>query len=670
MKTYLGPKDAENLINIYGFSIFPVHGITPDDACTCGNSNCINKGKHPATNSGLKNATNNVEDLKALWNKRKHLNVGIATGEVSGIFVVDIDSEEGLKALEALCDIPDTLTVSTGKGRHLYFKYPGESVLTKKDILPGVDVRGDGGYVVGPLSNHRSGGVYEFVNPLEVIRDAPEDILNLVLKSRARKEPMHTPTLTPTRVRNHLLNQGWTQDDVKDHLAHINPSIGYDEWINVGMALHQEGHDFSLWDDWSSKGTNYQGTRDTHTHWKSFNKGGGVTYGTVVAMAKSGGWRPKRQSPALPAIAPPSVTEEIDPETGEVTEVKKGMYLINAEDVQYSIDENDFVQGLLEKGSMSVVYGESNCGKTFFMTDLAYHVSEGKRWRDKRVEQGAVIYVPLEGTRGLYGRVQAYKNENKTNIEGFKIMPCGFDFLDAEGDVTEFTRLLDGVKSVKGGVKLIVIDTLARAIGGGDENSGQDMGLLVKHADYIRSVTGAHICFIHHSGKDKARGARGHSSLRAAVDTEIEISRQPEADYSTVKIVKQREMEMGEPMHFKLKKVVLGINKYEEEKSSCVVLPYKPEEDLQNRPIKKSLKIVYEALVECIGEKGRLMGGNGFPNCKVVHNDDLKEYVRRRGILSEKESSARVQYSNYRRDLIDAGLVVYRDNYLWITQNK
>jgi len=309
---------------------------------------------------------------------------------------------------------------------------------------------------------------------------------------------------------------------------------------------------------------------------------------------------------------------------------KKGMYLVKASDMNYEPDENDFVQGLLETGAMSVVYGESNCGKTFFMSDLAYHIAEGKPWRGKRVEKGGVIYVPLEGTRGLTGRVQAYRNENNTDIDGFNIMPCGFDFLDEEGDVAEFIELLGDIDDIDGGIKIIIIDTLARAIGGGDENSGQDMGLLVKHADAIRSITGAHICFIHHSGKDKAKGARGHSSLRAAVDTEIEIDREDGADFSTVKIVKQREMEMGEDMFFTLKSVTLGVNKYNEEKKSCVVVETEGQTKEKVFKLNPVQTFLYNNLVRALDDYGQVRRfAHGSTKC--VTYDELRTVMEENG---------------------------------------
>lgn len=279
---------------------------------------------------------------------------------------------------------------------------------------------------------------------------------------------------------------------------------------------------------------------------------------------------------------------------------------IHAKDINVDLDQADFVQGILGHGQLSVVYGESNCGKTFFMTDLCFHIALGQEWRGKRVDGGGVVYVAMEGAIGLKKRVAAFRAHYKRNPDGFVMVPSPIDFMDPSGNIKEFMGLLDEAKRDLGSIRIVVIDTLARAIAGGDENSGQDMGMLVKHADMIRAKTGAHVCFIHHSGKDKLKGARGHSSLRAAIDTEIEISRDDGADYSTVRVVKQREMERGEDMAFKLSRVVLGVNNYGEEVSSCTVESYELEgmASKPKRAMNPHEQFVYDCLVNALISHG------------------------------------------------------------------
>lgn len=659
---FFNSNDARVLINTYGFSLFPVQGFV-NGMCTCGYKDCTSPGKHPANGDGFKSATKDIEVLKAAWAGRSQLNVGVATGEKSGVFVVDIDSAEGEAALASLGVLPETLTVKTGKGRHLYFKWPGEEIITKRGILHGVDVRGDGGYVCGVGTNHYSGSVYEWVNPLEDIAEAPDFILNMVLE---RTQPKHVPV--PLNVKKGGLSlgyqsEGWTKDKAYDLLSHIDPDCGYDEWIAVGMGIHAEGLGFDVWDNWSRSGTKYN-QHGMASHWKSFKQGAGISFGTVVKKAQDGGWKPQTKKDFIPDynFTQSKAEETFDPETGEIhidepeqpkEENKEkakpeGLYYVKAKDIKRNLVASDFVQGLLGDKQLSVIYGRSNTGKTFFATDLAFHVALGSKWRDRRVEQGGVLYAALEGTSGINNRIVAFRDSlmimNKDMP--FVVMPCQVDFLRPDGNIEEFIKLIEEAKKDIGSIRLVVIDTLARALMGGDENSGQDMGMLVYHADKIRAVTGAHVCFVHHSGKDEAKGARGHSSLRAAVDTEIEVSRNDGDEFSTVKIVKQRDMEMGDDLYFGLKSVNLGQNQYEEDVFSCVVEildePIKKERTIMLNPIQT---FIYEALLEAMirGAQARNIYAGTAP-IKCVSYDDLRLVMEERGfkemMATEKKTSA------------------------------
>lgn len=157
----------------YGWNVIPVHGVMVgrggEMKCTCGNAECKSPGKHPITPQGLKNATTRKDWIAAWWKKWQYANVAIATGQASGIVVVDIDPRHG--GNDALDDLfvkhgafPDTAEVMTGGGgRHFYFKHPGVEIRNSAGKLgSGIDIRGDGGYVLAPPSSHISGGVYEW----------------------------------------------------------------------------------------------------------------------------------------------------------------------------------------------------------------------------------------------------------------------------------------------------------------------------------------------------------------------------------------------------------------------------------------------------------------------------------------------------------------------------
>lgn len=275
-----------------GFAVMPVHGINLETKkCTCGKEACNlpdhrgkrQAGKHPWTLHGLKNASSDPVMIEVLWKLKQYSNIGIVTGPISGIFVLDVDGMEGESSLANYPALPATLTSYTGNGRHIIFRYPDRKVFTRAGkFAPGLDIRGEGGYIVAPPSVHANGAVYQWIDATAPIADAPEWLLEIVCREK---------TFTPHVPSSQPLDE-WAVDDVREMLSFLDPDCGYEDWINIGMALHNEGHPLAIWDEWSRRGQKYkQGS--TITHWKSFHSGGGITFGTLVHMAALSGWKPK-----------------------------------------------------------------------------------------------------------------------------------------------------------------------------------------------------------------------------------------------------------------------------------------------------------------------------------------------------------------------------------------
>jgi hypothetical protein len=140
---------------------------------------CWARDKRPATANGCKDATVDPIAITQWWQADPHLNIGVATGKVSDIFVLDVDdgsAETALRNLEATHGIlPPSVEVITGRGRHVYFKMPQTPVRNSAGkIAPGIDTRGDGGYVLVPPSLHPSGRRYHWsVDSASTLAEAP-----------------------------------------------------------------------------------------------------------------------------------------------------------------------------------------------------------------------------------------------------------------------------------------------------------------------------------------------------------------------------------------------------------------------------------------------------------------------------------------------------------------
>ena len=314
--------------------------------------------------------------------------------------------------------------------------------------------------------------------------------------------------------------------------------------------------------------------------------------------------------------------------------------LINADQITASLATDDFVENLLISGAMSVVYGPSNCGKTFFASDLALHVAIGARWRDREIEQGGVIYIAAEGAHGIKNRVAAFKQKHGI-VDGipFGVLPTSVNMSDPEGDIDTLINTVRLAKKNYGRVALVVIDTLARVMVG-NENAAEDMNAVIKNADRLRQVTNAHVMLIHHSGKSKEAGARGSSALRAATDTEIEIEKSN--NVSTATVSKQREIECEGEFHFGLEVIELGHNQRGKAVTSCVVT----EEDApggrkrERRPNGKQQKLLFNVAQQLLsGAPSRqVLGANG-PTVRVIVESELRNSTYARMTNDPKHKS-------------------------------
>jgi hypothetical protein len=175
------------------------------------------------------------------------------------------------------------------------------------------------------------------------------------------------------------------------------------------------------------------------------------------------------------------------------------------------------IEDVVPKGALVVVYGPPGAGKTFIAMSMAMSIATGILWADFKVKRGPAVYVAGEGLIDLWVRQAAWmKLHRPLEIPEGGLLPEAVNLLELDS-VIRFLQELEAVKP-----RVVVIDTLARAMVGGDENSAKDMGRLVDHAEQIIRGIGATVILIYHSGWDGAR-ERGSSALRGAADAMIQV---------------------------------------------------------------------------------------------------------------------------------------------------
>lgn len=266
------------------------------------------------------------------------------------------------------------------------------------------------------------------------------------------------------------------------------------------------------------------------------------------------------------------------------------------------------VRGVLPAVGLAALYGPSASGKSFLAFDLAASIAEGRRWFDCRVEAAPVVYAALEGEAGFKLRAQAWE------VSRGRALPDGLRMMLQPFKLTDGQDVIDLAAVVPAGA-VVVVDTLNRAAPTADENSSRDMGEILEAAKTLQTLTGGLVVLVHHTGKNAAAGLRGHSSLFAAMDAAIEVSR--EGERREWKVAKSKDGMDGEACPFKLAVEVLGIEPTGESITSCVVERDTAAQDVRTVKLPQggNQRVVLDALRDLLQKAGPLNSPGAPATC-------------------------------------------------------
>lgn len=337
------------------------------------------------------------------------------------------------------------------------------------------------------------------------------------------------------------------------------------------------------------------------------------------------------------------------------------------------------VKGLLVDGGLSALFGPPGTSKTFVALDLALSIAHGRDWFGRKVRSGGVVYVSGEGGGGMRLRMKAWRQEkgaHSVNTLGdpvpFALVPSSVNlFDDDEGALT----LIDDIRTLAGQMvtppRLIVLDTLSRMIGSGDEDKARDINVVVQRAERIQRDTGAHVLVVHHSGKDRDRGMRGSNALLGAVDAAIEITRH-ESGACEGKIAKVKDGGDIEPFRYSLRQSVLGQDEDGEDITSCVIEPTdaSPGEAKARPRLTDPERIALEALRTVIIERGQPSPGGDIPHAVTVARiDDWRREAYRRGLTDADTDEARKKaFQRVRHSLQVKHLIGISGDWAWLAK--
>lgn len=264
--------------------------------------------------------------------------------------------------------------------------------------------------------------------------------------------------------------------------------------------------------------------------------------------------------------------------------------LRTAEQIKAVPEEPYLVRGLLPARGTAAIFGESGSGKSFLAMDLVFAIATGQsEWFGLKLRQAPVAYLALEGQAGLSRRIRAWEAHQNRELTDQVVFLTGGFIID-DGKIVD--ELADEVLSMLGPGCIVVIDTLNQSAPGADENSSADMGRMIAGAQALSARTQGLTVLIHHSGKDRSKGLRGHSSLFAAMDAVLEVTYDGEC--RAWRCSKAKDDERGPPRHFNLKPYVVGKDVDGLDIVSCAVSP-----DLQG-PSPKLRKVTGQNQCACL----------------------------------------------------------------------
>lgn len=258
------------------------------------------------------------------------------------------------------------------------------------------------------------------------------------------------------------------------------------------------------------------------------------------------------------------------------------------------------IKELLPERGFGLIFGESGSGKSFMVFDMGASLALGRSFYGRKVKPCNVVYVALEGGAGISKRVQAWEKYHDQKMpDSFRIVTDALSLLNS--DALAFASGLSA-SGLSGGV--VIIDTLNQSAPGADENSPADMGRIISNAMVIQRLTDSLVVLVHHTGKDKSKGPRGHSSLHGALDVAIEVKKT--ASGREWGIYKLKDAENGLYYPFKLEVVDLGVDEDGDSISSCVALGDLFRTSKPNPPTGKNQVAVLGAIKACAGDTSAL----------------------------------------------------------------
>lgn len=649
-----------------------------------------------------------------IWRRWPGCGVGIACGHVVGVDL-DLLHEEAALGIErkAIADLGDTPCVRIGRAPKRLLVYRAAEPFRPIKRHP-LEILASGSQFVAYAIHPDTGSPYFWLH--EGLDEVPISRLPVVTEDQCRRfldaayamvpQELRQSTLGPDRSADYYYAGGelrGTVAAISAAMEHIpNSDVSYDDWIKVGMALKgalgEQGFDqFAAWSARSTK------DRPDYTAkiWRGL-KPERIGAGTIYYYGQCFGWVPEHEmvlngaleqatetgagSELIAALTAKAAMPPHDPETGEILEPAEpapgSLPVVIGEQYRGLPRREMLVKGLFGAGELSVTYGAPKTGKSFLLTSCALAIACGDPdWFGYRIKRpGLVIYCIMEGAGGFPNRLAAWsEHTGRTVPNSFAYVPVRLRFLAPEGgktpigrrraaaeDIVRLQRLVGEVEAQAGQpCVLLVVDTVARAMTGRDENSAQDMGEFVDACGELQNLPSRpHVALVHH--ENKGGGMRGSTAAIGGGDVILHVTRSDDGarEWS---VEHSKDDADGRVMAFDLKLVSLGQDEDGDDLTSCVIVD---QGEASKKPVPAkpptNTEKALTALSTAIAKGGMEPPPGLVVPVKYVASGDYWRAEAVKLISGETPESRSAAFRTARQKLFDQGLVAGAGNVVWL----
>jgi hypothetical protein len=339
------------------------------------------------------------------------------------------------------------------------------------------------------------------------------------------------------------------------------------------------------------------------------------------------------------------------------------------------------IHSVIPVGAFTALYGPPGSFKSFIALDIAESIATGRTWMGNEViEQGAVLYICGEGFGGVGARIKACKQHHQTE-DGAPIYVIRHQ-LNLRASVEDFNALMIAIENLVSELginfKMIIVDTLARAFGGGNENDSADMGAFITACGRIQQIVqDCALMILHHSGKDQSRGLRGHSSLLGAVDTELELLRFEESMKGVITVSKQKDGQDNTRIGFEMVSIELAapnkslhigdaVTSLAVQASELGSFDSAKKDGKGNSGKGKNQRLVMNSLESVVKSKGLLKYIEGSQRTVVKLDDWRAELWSKMGCTDEDKSTFKTVWHRAKMQLVESGQGGISDGFVWM----